>query len=341
MSAASSRTRCWMASALISSRPSFNSVRRMASSTLLGRRDQKDPDIPAHVTDDHRGHPLFARVEGPPEEAGGSRGPGESEIRREQVNAAIDGGGEQGTAAPAKAPHQAALDETAPEELLARSDHQREDGGDGLGWRGSSQLVDPGNLSVAGGHDSAGHPVAHLEDRVEPGGRSKPFEDVPEPRALASQGRFDRQGVGAQTADPECHPQPELGAWPAEGRGPDGRGQAEARDDPLQRTADPATSPTRSRAPKAPCRRAVMRSIMAIARRWPSAPRSASRKIQATSGRLKSVRRASVGSAAPITSARRKPDQATTKASRSVIFPLRIAIDIRGEVMASIPWRTS
>src|ERR1700716_1358452 len=100
MSAASSRTRCWMASALINSRPSFNSVCRMASSTLLGGRDQEDPDIPADVTDDHGGHSLLARVHGAPEEAGRRRRPGEREILRDQVNAAVDGRCEQGTAEP-------------------------------------------------------------------------------------------------------------------------------------------------------------------------------------------------------------------------------------------------
>src|SRR5260370_29672410 len=128
MSAASSRTRCWMASALISSRPSFNSVRRMASSTLLGGRDQEDPDVPANVADNHRGHALLARIDGAPEEARGGRGSGEREVHRDQMNAAVDGRGEQGTAEPAEAPHQAALHETPPEELLARADHQREDG---------------------------------------------------------------------------------------------------------------------------------------------------------------------------------------------------------------------
>src|SRR6267143_2230065 len=106
MSAASSRTRCWMASALISAGPSFNSVRRMASSTLLGGRDQEDPDVPADVTDDHRGQPLFARVKGAPEEACGGGGAGEGQVRRDQVHAAVDGRGEQSAEQPAEAPHQ-------------------------------------------------------------------------------------------------------------------------------------------------------------------------------------------------------------------------------------------
>ena len=36
-----------------------------------------------------------------------------------------------------------------------------------------------------------------------------------------------------------------------------------------------------------------------------------------------------------------KPAQATVKASRSLIRPLTMAIDIRGEVIESMPWRTS
>src|SRR6266851_5429087 len=191
MSAASSRTRCWMASALINSRPSFNSVRRMASSTLLGGRHQENPDIPADVTDDHGGHALFARVDGAPEEARGGRGSGEREVHRDQVHAAVDGRGEQGATKPAEAPHQATLHETPPEELLAWADHQRESGGNRLGWRGFAQLVNAGNIPIARRHDAARHPVADLEDRVESGGRPKPFEDIAEPRAVASQGRLD------------------------------------------------------------------------------------------------------------------------------------------------------
>src|SRR5438445_12939107 len=95
MSAASSRTRCWIASALINSRPSFNSVRRMASSTLLGGRDQEDPDVPADVTDDHGSPALIARVEGAPEEASGGPGAGQREGFRDGGKAAVAGGGEQ------------------------------------------------------------------------------------------------------------------------------------------------------------------------------------------------------------------------------------------------------
>src|SRR6202011_381718 len=202
---------------------------------------------------------------------------------------------------PSVATHQASLHQAPPEQFLTGPDDETEGGGDRGTWSRRSQLVDPGNLATAAGHDRAPHPAADLEDKVQAGCRPEPLGEIAEPQPFASHGRFGGERVGTQAADPQRHSEPELRARPAEGRRPDSRGQADAGDDPLQRTADPATNPTRSNAPKAPCRRAVMRSIIAIARRWPSAPRSASRKIQATRGRLNSVRSASVGNAPTIT----------------------------------------
>src|SRR2546421_323614 len=97
------------------------------------------------------------------------------------------------------------------------------------------------------------------------------------------------------------HPGQEAGGGATKGSRPAPAGGAEADDDALRRPADPATSPTSSSTPKAPWSRAVIRSIMAIARRCPSAPRSASRRIQAISGRLNRVSKASFGNAPTIT----------------------------------------
>src|SRR5260370_41000571 len=116
MTSAISRTRFWMASALISSLPSFNVVSRMAS-TLPGRCDQEDPDIPRDMTDDQRSEAPFSRIERPPEETGGSRPAGEGEGFGDEVEGGPGRGTEKPAAEPAAGPQQGSHNPAPPQQF--------------------------------------------------------------------------------------------------------------------------------------------------------------------------------------------------------------------------------
>src|SRR5947208_1316580 len=256
-----------MASALTNSRPSFNSVRTMACPTLPGRGHQEDPDIPGDVADDQGGQAAFARVKCTPEEAGGGGRPGQRQVLRYQMNTAVERRGHQHPAQPAEFALQSVLDQAAPEELFARSDHERQRRGDGRSGRGRSQRVNPGNLARPGRHDPTSHRIPQTKDSVERRGRAEAYRKVTPARPFEPQRRLTQERVRTEAANAERHPAPDLGTGTAKRGCPDRRRQGESAEDSPQRSPDPATRPTSSNAPKALCSRAVIRSIIAMARR--------------------------------------------------------------------------
>src|SRR5438105_10951620 len=250
-----------MASALTSSRPSFKGL------NLTGRGHEEDPDVPGDVADDQRGQPAVASVEPTPEEAGGGGGPGQGQVLGHQVNGAVARGGDQHPRQAAERALQVLLDQAPPEEFFARPDDQCQRCRDGGSGGGCSESIDPRNFTSAGRHDPPGHRIAQPKDCVQRGGRAEAYRDVTPARSFPTQRRLAQQGIATEAAHAEGHPQPELRTRTAEGSGPDGRRQGEPAQNPPQRSPDPATRPTSSNTPKALCSRAVIRSIIAIARR--------------------------------------------------------------------------
>src|SRR5438270_6207009 len=139
-----------------------------------GGGDQEDPDVPGAVAHDQGGQALLPGVERAPERARDSSRPGQGQVLRDQVDPAVDRGGERRRGQATDAPLQGALHQAAPEELLAGPDHEHERGGDRRRRSQGAKPVDGGDLPLPHRHDPARQAIAGLEDAVESGRRGQP-----------------------------------------------------------------------------------------------------------------------------------------------------------------------
>src|SRR5439155_8364720 len=134
------------------------------------RRDQEDPDVPGEVARDERAERQPERAKQSPVRPGDGRRADEREVLGHQVRPAVEGG-RRDEAGPA-------LHEPAPEELLRRSDREREPCRELLLRPQRTERVDVADLAASARHDLAGDPVPDAEDRAESRSRGEAERDA-------------------------------------------------------------------------------------------------------------------------------------------------------------------
>src|ERR1039457_4331731 len=102
----------------------------MSSRFSGGWAHQENPEVPGDMTDDEWRHTSLREVFKAPERAGNPGRAGEGEVAGDEVDRAVDGRADSVAGHGVELMGEVAVEEATPEELLARSDQQREGGGD-------------------------------------------------------------------------------------------------------------------------------------------------------------------------------------------------------------------
>ena len=225
----------------------LNAIRRTERGHLSSWLDEEDPDVPGDVADDERAEGHARRVQRAPMSAGDPRRAEQREVAGDDVDAAVGHGCERGSAPAPIAPHQGLLDETAPEELLGRTDDRGQPGRDLRSAPDGPERVDVPDLRVATRDEASGKRITHPERRIQRGGRGEPERDL---------GRSDPRPAG-RSAGRQCerperqagqgHPLPEPVARSAERRGKCRLGRHQPNRERPRRDPVPASRPVNHR----------------------------------------------------------------------------------------------